>query len=55
MLGSSFTFEGDGGAFPECHIAQYPLDMGKKKVSLIDIFPSLRILTGIERLPPEIP
>ncbi|KAF9527015.1 SKIP/SNW domain-containing protein [Crepidotus variabilis] len=24
---------GDGGAFPECHIAQYPLGMGKKKAS----------------------
>ncbi|KAG6860956.1 mRNA splicing protein [Termitomyces sp. Mi166 len=24
---------GDGGAFPECHIAQYPLDMGRKKGS----------------------
>jgi len=22
---------GDGGAFPEIHIAQYPLDMGRKK------------------------
>ena len=21
---------GDGGAFPECHVAQYPLDMGKE-------------------------
>ncbi|KAF7986563.1 hypothetical protein HWV62_26306 [Athelia sp. TMB] len=24
---------GDGGAFPECHVAQYPLEMGKKKAS----------------------
>ncbi|KAG6854740.1 mRNA splicing protein [Blastosporella zonata] len=24
---------GDGGAFPECHIAQYPLEMGRKKGS----------------------
>ncbi|KNZ78443.1 Pre-mRNA-processing protein 45, partial [Termitomyces sp. J132] len=24
---------GDGGAFPECHVAQYPLDMGRKKGS----------------------
>ncbi|KIW06435.1 uncharacterized protein PV09_02882 [Verruconis gallopava] len=23
----------DGGAYPECHVAQYPLDMGKKKVT----------------------
>ena len=22
---------GDGGAFPEIHVAQYPLNMGKKK------------------------
>lgn len=21
---------GDGGAFPEIHVAQYPLDMGRK-------------------------
>jgi SNW domain-containing protein 1 len=26
------TVQGDGGAFPECHVAQYPLDMGRKKV-----------------------
>ncbi|KAF9536784.1 mRNA splicing protein [Mortierella hygrophila] len=24
---------GDGGAYPECHTAQYPLDMGRKKKS----------------------
>ncbi|KII88154.1 hypothetical protein PLICRDRAFT_41291 [Plicaturopsis crispa FD-325 SS-3] len=24
---------GDGGAYPECHVAQYPLEMGKKKPS----------------------
>ncbi|KAG8894574.1 mRNA splicing protein [Tulasnella sp. 403] len=24
---------GDGGAYPECHIAQYPLEMGRKKAS----------------------
>ncbi|KAI5900494.1 uncharacterized protein SCHCODRAFT_02608068 [Schizophyllum commune H4-8] len=24
---------GDGGAYPECHVAQYPLDMGKKKTA----------------------
>lgn len=23
---------GDGGAYPECHVAQYPLGMGTKKV-----------------------
>lgn len=22
---------GDGGAYPECHLAQYPLEMGRKK------------------------
>ncbi|EJD53168.1 pre-mRNA-processing protein 45 [Auricularia subglabra TFB-10046 SS5] len=22
---------GDGGAYPECHVAQYPIDMGRKK------------------------
>lgn len=26
---------GDGGAFPEVHVAQYPLDMGKKKVFIM--------------------
>lgn len=26
-------FSGDGGAYPECHVAQYPLDMGRKKAS----------------------
>lgn len=25
---------GDGGAYPECHIAQYPLEMGRKKVRI---------------------
>ncbi|EGN95662.1 hypothetical protein SERLA73DRAFT_186813 [Serpula lacrymans var. lacrymans S7.3] len=24
---------GDGGAYPECHVAQYPLEMGKKKTA----------------------
>ncbi|KAL0946543.1 hypothetical protein HGRIS_012749 [Hohenbuehelia grisea] len=24
---------GDGGSYPECHVAQYPLQMGKKKAS----------------------
>ncbi|ESK92875.1 transcriptional regulator cwf13 [Moniliophthora roreri MCA 2997] len=24
---------GDGGAYPECHVAQYPLDLGKKKTA----------------------
>lgn len=26
---------GDGGAYPECHVAQYPLEMGRKKVCLL--------------------
>jgi SNW domain-containing protein 1 len=26
---------GDGGAFPECPVAQYPLGMGRKKVGLL--------------------
>lgn len=26
---------GDGGAFPECPVAQYPLGMGSKKVSML--------------------
>ena len=25
---------GDGGSYPECHVAQYPMEMGKKKVRL---------------------
>lgn len=29
---------GDGGAYPECHVAQYPLNLGKKKVC--PVFPS---------------
>jgi len=28
------ALEGDGGAYPECHIAQYPLDLGRKKVGV---------------------
>ncbi|KPV72312.1 uncharacterized protein RHOBADRAFT_46766 [Rhodotorula graminis WP1] len=24
---------GDGGAYPECHVAQYPLELGRKKAS----------------------
>ncbi|KAH8099584.1 pre-mRNA-processing protein 45 [Cristinia sonorae] len=24
---------GDGGSYPECHVAQYPLEMGRKKAS----------------------
>ncbi|TNY20537.1 SKIP/SNW domain-containing protein [Rhodotorula diobovata] len=24
---------GDGGAYPECHVAQYPLELGRKKTS----------------------
>ena len=30
---------GDGGAYPECHLAQFPLEMGrKKKVSIVVLF-----------------
>lgn len=25
---------GDGGSYPECHCAQYPLELGRKKVRL---------------------
>jgi len=25
---------GDGGSYPECHVAQYPLNLGKKKVCM---------------------
>ena len=40
---------GDGGAFPEIHVAQFPLNMGKKKsaVSVSEIrlaFPPLRVI-----------
>jgi hypothetical protein len=50
MVGSSsISFElclpplqGDGGAYPECHIAQYPLDMGRKKVCLVEYISILR-------------
>ncbi|KAF5331184.1 hypothetical protein D9619_005502 [Psilocybe cf. subviscida] len=30
---SSMEDFGDGGSYPECHVAQYPLGMGKKKAS----------------------
>ena len=33
LVASNGFRKGDGGAYPECHVAQYPLDMGKKKVS----------------------
>ena len=29
---------GDGGAFPEIHIAQYPLNMGKKKGGVVSLY-----------------
>ncbi len=35
------SLQGDGGAYPECHIAQYPLDMGRKKVCLLEHIPTL--------------
>ena len=31
---------GDGGAYPECHVAQYPLEMGRKKASTATHFPT---------------
>lgn len=34
---------GDGGSYPECHIAQYPLEMGRKKaVSVLSFATGLR-------------
>jgi len=33
-MNSLTRFSGDGGSFPECHVAQYPLGMGKQKVCL---------------------
>lgn len=32
LYGSQRSILGDGGSYPECHVAQYPLGMGKKKV-----------------------
>lgn len=29
---------GNGGSYPECHVAQYPLGMGKKKVGWLKCF-----------------
>jgi SNW domain-containing protein 1 len=38
-LNWSFTLltisAGDGGSYPECHVAQYPLEMGRKKARII--------------------
>ena len=31
----TYPLKGDGGSYPECHVAQYPLGMGKKKVRLV--------------------
>jgi hypothetical protein len=31
---------GDGGAYPECHVAQYPLELGRKKVRRVIKFSS---------------
>ena len=28
---------GDGGAFPEIHVVQYPMNMGKKKASGVSL------------------
>lgn len=35
---------GDGGAYPECHIAQYPLNMGKKKASVLHISLAMSVI-----------
>ncbi len=32
---------GDGGSYPECHCAQYPLELGRKRVSPCRLFPLL--------------
>jgi len=32
---------GDGGAFPEIHVVQYPLNMGKKKATANAVSPHL--------------
>jgi hypothetical protein len=48
------TAQGDGGAFPECHVAQYPLDMGRKKVRFW-LISSHSLLHFFHRLPQEIP
>lgn len=32
------SYLGDGGSYPECHVAQYPLDLGRKKVSIFLLF-----------------
>ena len=32
---TNWCLEGDGGAYPECHVAQYPLDLGRKKVRVL--------------------
>ena len=34
IVNSNHFFAGDGGAYPECHVAQYPLEMGRKKVNI---------------------
>lgn len=31
-------YAGDGGSYPECHVAQYPLDLGRKKASVFSCF-----------------
>jgi hypothetical protein len=36
---------GDGGSYPECHVAQYPLNLGKKKVHTMLFMSPLYTLT----------
>jgi SNW domain-containing protein 1 len=43
---------GDGGSYPECHCAQYPLELGRKKVSLLPP-PSLPLTGLTNRLCPK--
>jgi hypothetical protein len=43
-------FTGDGGAYPECHVAQYPLEMGRKKVCLY--ISQMRCLSDVIERPP---
>lgn len=43
---------GDGGSYPECHCAQYPLELGRKKVSPVSAL-SLSLTGLANRLCPE--
>ena len=43
---------GDGGSYPECHCAQYPLELGRKKVSPVSAL-SLSLTGLTNRLWPK--